>query len=85
LRDQHGVDTDYLRIRALPINGDARDFLARYKTIYVVDQNRDAQMAQILRGEYPEVAGHVRSIRHYDGLPIDALTVVNQLLEQERN
>ena len=85
LRDQYGIETDYLRIRALPINGQVRDFLAGYKTIYVVDQNRDAQMAQILRGEYPQVAGHVRSIGHYDGLPIDALSVVNRMLEQEQD
>lgn len=84
LRSRHGVETDYLRIRALPINGEVRNFLDRYDTVYVVDQNRDAQMAQILRGEYPEVAGHVRSIRHYDGLPIDALTIVDQLIEQEQ-
>ena len=83
LKTEKGVDTSYLRMRSLPLNGEVEDFLASHEVIYVVDQNRDGQMATILRGELPETAINIRSVRHYNGLPIDALTIVEQILEQE--
>ncbi|MFI5181085.1 MAG: 2-oxoacid:acceptor oxidoreductase subunit alpha [Thermoanaerobaculia bacterium] len=71
-----GVGLDYLRLRALPVGPEARDWILRHERIYVVEQNRDAQLRTILRDEFPEEAGRFVSILQYDGLPLDATTVV---------
>ena len=52
--------------------------------MYVVEQNRDAQMLSLLRMDYPaEVTGRLRSVLHYTGLPIDARSVTDSVLAQE--
>jgi len=76
--------TDYLRLRALPIDKEVREFITSHRVVYVVEQNRDAQCASILRLECPELATKIQSILHYNGLPIDAMSIVEGLLEQER-
>jgi 2-oxoglutarate ferredoxin oxidoreductase subunit alpha len=81
-----GVQTDSLRLRALPIGEETRAFVAGHERVYVVDQNRDGQMHDVLRLELPtaEIA-KLRSIRHYDGFPLDAETVVEGIEAGERN
>ena len=72
-----GMRTDYLRLRALPLTRETAAFVAAHERVYVVDQNRDGQMHDLLRLEIPaEQVGRLRSIRHYDGFPLDAETVV---------
>jgi 2-oxoglutarate ferredoxin oxidoreductase subunit alpha len=51
--------------------------------VYVVEQNRDGQMAALLAAEWPELAIKLRSVVHYHGLPIDAATVTRGVLQQE--
>jgi 2-oxoglutarate ferredoxin oxidoreductase subunit alpha len=82
LRDE-GVATGYLLLKALPISKDVEAFVARHDRVYVVEQNRDGQMADILRLEMPALAARIRSVRHYDGLPINARFVSDAILEQE--
>ena len=74
---RHETPTAYLRIRALPAHRSIADFIKKYDRIYLVEQNRDAQMAGILKVEFPEHAAKIRSVLHYSGLPIDAQTVVD--------
>lgn len=76
---REGFATDYLRIRALPLRADVREFIEANEVVYVVEQNRDAQMARIICQDYPELAPRVRSILHYNGLSLDAQTVINGL------
>ncbi|MBI4028473.1 MAG: 2-oxoacid:acceptor oxidoreductase subunit alpha [Verrucomicrobia bacterium] len=83
LQAEAGVDAAYLRIRALPVNGMVREFLASRRVTYLVEQNRDAQMASVLRMEYPELSAKIRSVLHYDGLPITARVVTDAILESE--
>jgi 2-oxoglutarate ferredoxin oxidoreductase subunit alpha len=87
-RDQllagHGIDTNYLRIRALPFHGEVGPFLARHKYIYVVEQNRDAQMHSLLTLGFPESASKLRSVLHYSGIPIDAFTITEAIMSQEK-
>ncbi len=83
LRERYGIATNYLRVRALPYPVDVIEFIEGHPVVYVVDQNRDAQMATILRGEAMGSAHKIRSIRHYDGMPLNADTVVQQLVEQQ--
>jgi 2-oxoglutarate ferredoxin oxidoreductase subunit alpha len=83
LKDNHGIDTSYLRIRALPLNETTRDFIAGHDRIYVVENNTDGQMAMILRMEYPDLAGRIVSLAYADGMPLSPRWMVNALLEQE--
>lgn len=79
-----GTATEYLRLRALPAAPGVADFVARHSRVYVVDQNRDGQMHQILQVELgPQLAGRLRSVRHYDGLPLFAADVVEAIERQE--
>jgi 2-oxoglutarate ferredoxin oxidoreductase subunit alpha len=82
---QLGLKTSYLRLRALPMGPVARDFIEGHQRVYIVDQNRDGQLYEVIRMDVPaQVAGRMRSVRHYDGLPIPARAVVEQILSQEK-
>jgi 2-oxoglutarate ferredoxin oxidoreductase subunit alpha len=60
------------------------DFIRSHARVYVVDQNRDAQMLSLFRLELkPEEINKLRSVRHYDGLPIDARSITNAIVSQE--
>ncbi|MBP9093718.1 2-oxoacid:acceptor oxidoreductase subunit alpha [bacterium] len=78
------IPTSYLRVRALPFTDDLRKFVESHDHVYVVEQNRDAQMRDLIRLELPDLAMKIRSVRHYDGLPIDARFVTDAIMEQER-
>jgi len=78
-----GVRTSYCLVRALPFNADVAKFLAQYPRIYVVEQNRDAQMAGLMRQEFTKDAAKIRSVLHYDGMPIDARSISDDVLKQE--
>lgn len=80
LEHEHGVKTAYLRLRALPVGKTVQEFCGSYKKILIVEQNRDAQVAGILKSEYPELAPRFTSILHYNGLPIDADSLVGKIL-----
>lgn len=71
-----GLATDYLRLRALPFARETAAFIVAHERVYVVDQNRDGQMYDLLRLEVGPECGRLRSIRHYDGFPLDAETVI---------
>lgn len=80
LRENHNTQSHYMRVRALPIHPDAVRFIEDHDAVYLVEQNRDAQMASIIRAEYPHLATKIHSILHYDGMPINADTIVNGVL-----
>ncbi len=84
LRDEAGMATSYLRLRAYPFPESVADFIAAHDRVYVVEQNRDAQMLALLRMDYPaEISGKLRSALHYNGLPIDARSITDTILAQE--
>jgi 2-oxoglutarate ferredoxin oxidoreductase subunit alpha len=78
-----GVRTSYLRVRGLPFHASVAEFVRQHDRVYVVEQNRDAQMAAYVRAEVPERAARVRSVLHYDGLPLDARSVTAGVLAHE--
>ncbi len=81
---EDGLETDYLRLRALPTSAAVASFVAEHDRVYVVEQNRDGQMLQILQVELgAELAGRLRSVRHYDGLPLFAADLVESLRQFE--
>jgi 2-oxoglutarate ferredoxin oxidoreductase subunit alpha len=84
LRKQ-GIETDYLRLRALPFTPEAAAFVESHDRVYVVDQNRDGQMYELLCIEVVGNSRKLRSLRHYDGFPLDAETVVEGVEAGEKS
>ena len=78
------IATSYMRVKALPFTDDLRKFVADHDRIYVVEQNRDAQLRDLIRLELPEYATKLRSVLHFNGLPIDAQSITDSITEQER-
>jgi len=84
LKDDHGVHADYLRLRAFPFTPEVHDFIASHPRVYVIDQNRDGQMLNLLKLDIaPEHVVRLRSVRHYNGLPIDGRSVTDDIISQE--
>jgi 2-oxoglutarate ferredoxin oxidoreductase subunit alpha len=84
LRDEHKLATDYLRIRAFPFSHEVADFVRSHKRVYVVEQNRDAQMFSLLRIDLDnELVVKLRSVARLDGLPIDARSVTDEIAAME--
>jgi 2-oxoglutarate ferredoxin oxidoreductase subunit alpha len=84
LRDEHKLATDYLRIRAYPFATEVADFVRSHKRVYVVEQNRDAQMLSLLKLDLDvELVPRLRSVARLDGLPIDARSVSDEIAAME--
>jgi len=79
-----GMATRSLRIRALPLHEEVVDFVQSCRVVYVVEQNRDGQMADILRLKVPGSAEKIIKVLHYDGLPLACDAVEQAILAGER-
>ena len=79
-----GKPVDYLRVRALPLSDEIADFVRRHERVYVVEQNRDGQLYDMIRLALPaDLVDRVRSIRHYNGQPIPAVAIIEPLQQLE--
>jgi 2-oxoglutarate ferredoxin oxidoreductase subunit alpha len=83
LRREQNLETSYFRLRALPFTDALKEFVATHDRIYVVEQNRDGQMADMIRLELGEDQRKLRKILHYTGLPCDARTITDAVLKME--
>jgi 2-oxoglutarate ferredoxin oxidoreductase subunit alpha len=84
LERERSIETSYLRLKAYPFTDDLGSFIDRHQRVYVVEQNRDAQMLSLMRLELsPERIAKLRSVLHFSGLPIDARSVTDEILVQE--
>jgi 2-oxoglutarate ferredoxin oxidoreductase subunit alpha len=84
LREETSVETSYFRLRAYPFTEELAKFIDAHERIYVIEQNRDAQLLQLMRLELtPERISKLRSVLHYNGLPIDARSITDDVLAQE--
>ena len=84
IKSEYGTSVDYMRIRAYPFAHEIHDFVASHERVYVVEQNRDAQLASLLKLDLPgEQAVKLRSILHYNGLPVDARTITEEFATKE--
>jgi len=80
-----GLETSYLRVRALPLNDEVGRFIESHARVYVIEQNRDGQMANLIRLRVPGLADHqFKSVVSYDGLPMDATTITEGVLTGEK-
>ena len=78
-----GTRTSYMRVRGLPLAASVAEFVRQHDRVYVIEQNRDGQLAERIRLETPDRATRVRSVLHYDGLPLDARSVTRGVLAHE--
>ncbi len=84
LREETDVNTSYFRLRAYPFTEELVAFIDAHERVYVIEQNRDAQLRQLMKLEVsPERQPKLRSVLHYNGLPIDARSITDDVLAQE--
>jgi len=81
---EYGQKVDYMRIRAYPFAHEIHDFVASHERVYVVEQDRDAQLASLLKLDLPaEQVVKLRSVLHFNGLPLDARTITEEFATKE--
>lgn len=84
LREETDVKASYYRPRAYPFTEDLVKFIDAHERIYVIEQNRDGQLMQLMRLDLtPERIAKLRGVLHYNGLPIDARSITDDVLAQE--
>ncbi len=84
LRAEYNIETDYLRLKAFPFSREMHEFIEQHDRVYVVEQNRDAQMLCMIKLDVkPELVTRLRSIAHIHGLPLDARSVTDELMSME--
>ena len=84
LKSDYDIDASYLRLKAYPFTPHLLDFIRRHERVYVVDQNRDAQLLGLMRLELDaDLIAKLRSVTYYGGLPLDARTVTEDVAGQE--
>ena len=84
LREEYGIETDYLRLRAYPFTREVHEFIEQHERVYVVEQNRDGQMLSLLKLDVkPELITRFRSMAHITGLPLDARSITDELTTME--
>ncbi|MCC7240360.1 MAG: 2-oxoacid:acceptor oxidoreductase subunit alpha [Acidobacteria bacterium] len=72
-----GVALDYLRVRGFPFGDEVRSFVERHEVVFVVEQNRDAQLRSLLMLETGQAIGRFESVRDYGGFPMSAHHVIS--------
>jgi 2-oxoglutarate/2-oxoacid ferredoxin oxidoreductase subunit alpha len=80
--EARGVALDYMRIRSFPFTEDVERFLAAHELLFVVEQNRDAQLRSLLTLETAVEKAKLRSLLHYSGLPISSSFIVEGVLAE---
>jgi 2-oxoglutarate ferredoxin oxidoreductase subunit alpha len=84
LERESKIETDYLRVRAYPFTQEVEEFVASHKTIYVVEQNRDGQLLNLMKIDLdPAQATKLHSVTYFGGLPLDARTVTEAIASHE--
>lgn len=79
-----GIKTSYLRVKALPFTEELKKFVDSHERVYVVEQNRDGQLHDLIALELPNQATKLRSVKHYNGLPLNARFVTEAVSGEEK-
>jgi 2-oxoglutarate/2-oxoacid ferredoxin oxidoreductase subunit alpha len=82
LEREHGIKTDFMRVRAVPFSPEVDEFVRNYDQIFVVEMNRDGQLHQLLSLAFPEYALKLKSVAFGDGMPASAKWVREGILAQ---
>ncbi|MBV9101819.1 MAG: 2-oxoacid:acceptor oxidoreductase subunit alpha [Candidatus Dormibacteraeota bacterium] len=80
--EQRGIALDFLRVRGFPFGPAVEDFLDKHDLLFVVEQNRDAQLRSLLVLETPVPKDRLRSVLVYGGYPLSAADVVDSITAQ---
>ncbi|MFZ0746831.1 MAG: 2-oxoacid:acceptor oxidoreductase subunit alpha [Terracidiphilus sp.] len=84
IKKEYGKDVDYLRICAFPFAHEIHDFVASHERVYIVEQDRDAQLGSLLKLDLPaDQVVKLRNILFYNGLPMDARTITEEFVTRE--
>ena len=78
---QEGVALDAMRVRAFPFNQEVEDFIDEHDRVFVIEQNRDAQLRTLLMAEFEFGPDKLKSVLCFDGTPISARNIRKQILE----
>ncbi len=79
-----GIALNTLRIRAFPFTDAVAQFIAEHETVFIVEQNRDAQMRMMIVNELHIDPARLLPVLHYDGTPITARFIIETISEQVR-
>ncbi len=79
LLEQQGVHVSRMRLRAFPFPDDVERFIDEHETVFIVEQNRDAQMRSLLVNELEIDPARLMPILHFDGTPITARFIVQAI------
>lgn len=77
-----GVEIDAMRLRAFPFNEDVNLFIENHDFVFLIEQNRDAQMRTLLIGELDVNPKKLIKVLNYDGMPITADFIVNKITKE---
>lgn len=79
-----GIATSFMRLRALPLSDEVREFVAKYDHVYVIEMNRDGQMHSIITLDMPDLATKLVSLAYLDGMPLTARWIAEAIQEKEQ-
>ena len=79
---EKGLASDYLRIRAFPFCDDVRSFIDSHPRVFVVEQNRDAQLRSLLMTETGIAADRLVPVLYYGGEPLSSVDIIDVILEE---
>jgi 2-oxoglutarate ferredoxin oxidoreductase subunit alpha len=82
--EAEGVHVDALRVRAFPFNDAVDAFIAEHELVFVVEQNRDAQLRMMLVNEQEVDPARLQPVLHYDGTPITARFITDAIAARLR-
>ncbi len=80
--EAENVNLNYCRVRAFPFTDAVRDFIDKHEVVYVVEQNRDGQLRSLLINDIDADQRKLKSLLHYNGMPLNADFVVDKVLEE---
>ncbi len=76
---EEGVHMDAMRVRAFPFNQEVKDFIEAHEQVFVIEQNRDAQLRTLLMAEFEFGPDRLKSVLCFDGTPISARNIKKQI------
>jgi 2-oxoglutarate ferredoxin oxidoreductase subunit alpha len=79
---EQNVNLNYCRVKAFPFTEAVREFIEQHEIVYVVEQNRDAQLRTLLINDIDADQRKLASVLHYDGMPVHATFVADKILEE---
>ena len=78
--DEQGIELDTMRIRAFPFGPEVVDFIDNHEIVFMIEQNRDAQMKMLMTNELDLLPSSIQSILYYGGMSISADFIVEEVL-----